>query len=382
MKHKTYIAASAMVTPLGFTTEENILAIQKGHTGIQKHKIPSISSESFYGSLISSEQIDKAFTSLGAISKYTKLEKMMLLALSETLKHSEEKITENSLLLIATTKGNIDALEISSPFDNTRAQLSVLGTVIKDFFGFKNEPIIVSNACVSGILAISVAQRMLQNQSYDTAFIVAGDIVSKFTVSGFQSFQAMSDKPCQPYDTARNGITIGEAATSVVVSKKRPLTDTIEILSGSSCNDANHISGPSRTGEGLFKSISNTLHKANVSATEIDFISAHGTATLFNDEMEAIALNRAGLQKIPLNSLKGYFGHTFGASGLLETAVCLECMKTNTLYTSLGFTSLGVSKPLNIITKTTQKKIMTALKTASGFGGTNTAVLFKHLTTQ
>lgn len=381
MRHKTYISASAMVTPFGFTTKENILQIEKGHSAIQQHKIPSISSESFYGSMIPSEKIENAYKHVRENDRYTKLEKMMILSLSETLHNSEEKITEKSLLIIATTKGNIDALEDSNPFPETRSYLPLLGTVVKDYFGFKNEPIIVSNACVSGLQAVLIAQRMLQSNTCDNAFIVAGDIVSKFTVSGFQSFQAMSDKPCKPYDTTRNGITIGEAAASVVISKRRPSKATIEILSGSSCNDANHISGPSRTGEGLFKSITNTLEKAKVTAADIDFISAHGTATLFNDEMEAIAFNRAGLQNVPLNSLKGYFGHTFGASGLLEAAVCLESIKLNTLYPSLGFESLGVSKPLNIITKSTSRKTAIALKTASGFGGTNTAVLFKQLTT-
>ena len=111
----------------------------------------------------------------------------------------------------------------------------------------------------------------------------------------------------------------------------------------------------------------------------IDYISAHGTATIFNDEMEAIAFNRMQLSNIPLNSLKGYFGHSLGASGLVETIVGMHSLKNNVLYKSLGFESLGVSKVINVIKETTSKNLQTFLKTASGFGGCNTAVIFQKI---
>ena len=116
-----------------------------------------------------------------------------------------------------------------------------------------------------------------------------------------------------------------------------------------------------------------------MSRNEIDYLSAHGTATLFNDEMEAVAFNRLGLDHTPLNSLKGYFGHTLGASGLLETIIGMQSLYQNTLIASTGFENLGVSQPLNIITKTTSKELRTFLKTASGFGGCNTAALFRKV---
>ena len=235
----------------------------------------------------------------------------------------------------------------------------------------------VSNACVSGILAVAVAKRLIQNNVYENAVVVAGDLVSKFTVTGFNTFQALSDGPCKPYSKYRNGISIGEAAASVVVSSEKNKNTAIEVVGDGSCNDANHISGPSRTGEGLLKSIQSAMKEAKVSANDIDLISAHGTATIYNDEMEAIAFNRANLQNVPLHSLKGYYGHTLGASGLVEAIVGFEAMRQNKLFTSLGYDESGISKPLNIIQKVENKTINTFLKTASGFGGSNTAVLFK-----
>ena len=103
-------------------------------------------------------------------------------------------------------------------------------------------------------------------------------------------------------------------------------------MGDATCNDANHISGPSRTGEGLYRSVKAALKEANIGAAQIDYISAHGTATPFNDEMEAIAFSRLGMEEVPLNSLKGYFGHTLGASGLLETIVGMHFMMKNILF--------------------------------------------------
>ena len=95
--------------------------------------------------------------------------------------------------------------------------------------------------------------------------------------------------------------------------------------------------------------------------------------------MEAIAFNRLGLSKVPLNSLKGYFGHTLGASGLVETIVGMHSLAQNKLFASLGFEELGVTLPLNVITETTSAELHTFLKTASGFGGCNTAAIFQKV---
>jgi len=208
--------------------------------------------------------------------------------------------------------------------------------------------------------------------------IVSGDLVSEFILSGFTSFQAISDKPCKPFSINRTGINIGEAVASVIVSAKKN-KNAIQIMGAASCNDANHISGPSRTGEGLFRSVKLALKEADISTMDIDYISAHGTATNYNDEMEAVAFERLKMLQTPINSLKGYYGHTLGASGLLETIIGIESLNNNTLIASEGFDELGVSQPINVIEKTTKKDLNILLKTASGFGGCNTAVIYKKI---
>ncbi|WDF59833.1 beta-ketoacyl synthase N-terminal-like domain-containing protein [Flavobacterium sp. KACC 22758] len=378
MLREIYITETNCITPLGFDVESNVEAILRGDSGIQLHNDISLMPNSFYASIISDEKINSAFSKISTETKYSRLEKMMILALEPIIKKSGVELNSKTAFILSTTKGNVTALANDSEESFNNAHLDVLAKNISDFFGFKTQPIVVSNACVSGILAVSIAKRMIQSELYNNVFVVAGDEVSEFVLSGFNAFQAMSELPCKPYSKNRTGVSLGEAAAAVLISAN-PATATIKVIGDSSINDANHISGPSRTGEGLFRSIQNALKEAQIEAQKLDYISAHGTATPYNDEMEAIALNRLGLQNVPVNSLKGFYGHTLGASGLLETVIAIESANQNKLFESKGFDEIGVSEAINVIEKNGEKNIEYFLKTASGFGGCNTAVVFEKM---
>ncbi|MNK36750.1 3-oxoacyl-[acyl-carrier-protein] synthase 2 [compost metagenome] len=378
MLREIYITETNCITPLGFDVESNISAILRGDSGIQLHNDVSLMPNPFYASIISDEKINSAFSKISTDTKYSRLEKMMILALEPIIKNSNVELNSKTAFILSTTKGNVTALANDSEESFNNAHLDVLAKNVADFFGFQTQPIVVSNACVSGILAVSVAKRMIQSELYDTIFVVAGDEVSEFVLSGFNAFQAMSELPCKPYSKNRTGVSLGEATAAVLVSSEAK-NAKIKVIGDSSINDANHISGPSRTGEGLFRSIQNALKEAQIEAKNLDYISAHGTATPYNDEMEAIALTRLDLQNVPVNSLKGFYGHTLGASGLLETVIAIESANQNILFESKGFDEIGVSEAINVIEKNEEKKIDYFLKTASGFGGCNTAVVFEKV---
>jgi len=369
-----FISATNCITPIGFDVAENISAIESGKSGIGRFE-NELMENPFYSAIVDQNKLDLRFDQISKVDNYTKLEMMMIVALAPVIAQSKSKLDDKTVLILSTTKGNITALETNNI---PQAQLSELAQTIARFFNFKTEPIVVSNACVSGILAVAIAKRMIQANVCDDAFVVSGDVVSEFVLSGFNSFQAMSDAPCKPYSANRTGVTLGEATAAVYVTSD-PTNAKAKILGDGAINDANHISGPSRTGEGLFRSIESAMKEANIEAEQIDYISAHGTATPFNDEMEAIAFNRLGLQNVPVNSLKGYYGHTLGASGLLETVIGIESMNQSRLYASMGFDELGVSQPINVIAQHSNATIDIFLKTASGFGGCNTAVLFEKV---
>jgi 3-oxoacyl-[acyl-carrier-protein] synthase-1 len=282
-------------------------------------------------------------------------------------------------LIISTTKGNISMLETDAgnPDLNQRIALPTSARLVAQRFGFVNQPLIVSHACISGLMAMITGMRLVQSGQYDNAVVVGGDVITRFVLSGFQSFQAISGRPCKPFDLNRDGINLGEGAATVILSSKQQKDDNIQLAGGSVSNDANHISGPSKTGEELFFAIDAALKSAKIEPEAIDFISAHGTATVYNDEMEAKAINLAGMQDVPVNSLKGYYGHTLGASGLIEAIIAAHSLKRDTIIPTRGFTELGVTQPLHVATQLQQTPLTACLKTASGFGGCNAAIVLR-----
>lgn len=375
MIKEIYITDYNCVTPLGFDVESNWKALLDGKSGVALHQV-SDNLEAFFVSKIDSQKLEEEFKKLFDNQDFTRLEKMFLLSLKPLVE--KHPISDETAFILSTTKGNISLLKNKKDLPES-VYLSNLAQKLADFFGFKTKPIVVSNACVSGVMAISVAKNMIQAGKYKDAFVVAGDEISEFVISGFNSFQAIGSEPCKPYDKNRNGINLGEAAAAMYITSTPSKTEKLrfKVLGDSAINDANHISGPSRTGDGLFASIQNAMKEAIVSAEQIDFISAHGTATLYNDEMEAIAFNRMELQSVPLNSMKGYYGHCLGASGLLESIISMESALHNTLIPSKNFEEMGVSQDLNIIKKNQPAEIKYILKTASGFGGCNAAIVLE-----
>lgn len=380
MKKEIYITDYNCVTPLGFNVDDNWKALLAGQSGVALHQVID-NQDAFYASMIHSEALEKEFsTTFSTVQNndhtFTRLEKMFILSIKPLIeRHS---ITEHTAFILSTTKGNISLLKNQTELPED-VYLSKLAGKIADLFGFKTKPIVVSNACVSGVMAIAIAKNMIQAGKYHDAFVIAGDELSEFVISGFNSFQAIGSGPCKPYDKNRNGINIGEAAAAVYITSAPAENEKFrfKILGDSAINDANHISGPSRTGDGLYGSIRNAMTEAGVSAEQIDFISAHGTATLYNDEMEAIAFNRMELQHAPLNSMKGYYGHCLGASGLLESIISMESALHGIVIPSKNFEEMGVSQPLNIIKENQLASIRYILKTASGFGGCNAAIVLE-----
>lgn len=354
--------------------------LENGKSGIKLCSDTAFSVIPFYVSQIDHERLLKNFKEYENGRAYTKLEKMMILSVSTALKQCDvDPASPRTLMILSSTKGNIDLLEEQHGFARERIYLWKLAQITGEFFRCQNTPFVISNACISGLMAILVGKRLIECGKYDNVIVAGADMVTHFVVSGFQSFKAVSPNPCKPFDSQRDGITLGEAAGTIILGSKPMKTDIypVKVTGGASSNDANHISGPSRTGEELFLAIKKAMDEAGLTADDIGHVSAHGTATVFNDEMESKAFGLAGLDHVPVNSMKGYWGHTLGAAGIIESIAGIHAIKSNYLIKTHGFNTLGVPVNIRVINEFRNLPQKNFLKTASGFGGCNAAVIFE-----
>ena len=335
---KVYCIGKGLVTPVGSTALEVLQAAREGRSRRLFER------GAFYGASFFEE-----------------------IAIEAAKKATEGiEITPHTGFVLSTTKGDIEHIG-KADISLAAAAGRIAGTI-----GITTSPIVVSNACISGIAALLQGVRMIRSGEYDNVVVVGAEVCSEFIHSGFDCLKALSPEPCRPFDKDRRGLNLGEAAAAMVLSARE---GPWEISDGVIRNDANHISGPSRTGEGSYKCLRYVLEGIN--KEDIAFISVHGTATPYNDEMESIALYRAGLSDVPVNALKGNFGHTLGAAGILESIVSMAAFDSGIVLPTKGFHELGVSYPVNVSAKERPAKGKLFIKLLSGFGGVNGAMVFR-----
>ena len=319
-----YAIGHSIISPLGEGTPANVEAVQAGRSGLKYYagRFPDV--EPFCASLFDTPQ---DFVPL------------CIRSVEEAMSSQSSAISlqsSDTIFILSTTKG--DNLDLWTPAKRIAAH-----------FGNPNQPVVVSNACTSGVCAQITAMRLLESGQYQHAVVVGCDIQSRFIVSGFQAFKALSDEPCIPFSPDRKGLNLGEAAATIIYSV-HPFNHSsfhpFILEAGSIHNDANHISAPSRTGEGAYLCLKDVTE--GVQPEEIALIGVHGTGTIYNDDMERIAIRRAGLETVPMSVLKPYFGHTMGAAGVLETILCAMQVRQGT-----------------------------CIKMLSGFGGVNAAIRIK-----
>lgn len=374
-----YVIADNIVAPLGRTAAANFAAVSSGNSGIRLHTDRLLSPAPFYASMMAPGQLTAYGGDLP--ESYTRFERLLILSVQDALSQTTIDINDGrTAFIVSTTKGNIELLEQQPGDPQVTAQMELSATAKKvaGFFNYTAAPLVVSNACISGLVAILMGKRLIASGQYDHAVVTGADVVTQFVLSGFQSFQAVSNEPCRPFDASRKGVTLGEGAGTVVLSNRAAdaPAEAVLVNAGSVSNDANHISGPSRTGAELGMAMRLAMLNSGLTPADIGFVSAHGTATLYNDEMEAKALHLAGLQDTPVNSFKGYYGHTLGAAGLIEAIIGIRALQQQVVIPTMGFEQLGVSMPINVSKVLTQRPMQHYLKTVSGFGGCNAAVVF------
>lgn len=374
MRKPVYAIATNALSALGTDPGAHWIAFEQGKSGIDRHEDEGFSKVPFYASKLSPAQLQMLQSQVLSKQILSVFEQMALFSARKAIDNCMQELDpEQTLLILSTTKGNIEWLN-KVPDDRTLLYTSA--NIIAEHLGLKTKSVVISQACVSGVVAMQYALRMLQKDQYKNAIVIGCDRLSKFVLNGFQSFHAIAASHCRPFDAARKGINLGEAAATVILTNQPQDNPLAQLLSGATSNDANHISGPSRTGEELALAIIQALKEAYLAASDIDMVSAHGTATIYNDEMESRAFGLTALDKTPLHSIKGFTGHTLGAAGVLESAMIIESLQRQQLLPTLGYETNGVPVELNITRQLTGANIKRVLKTASGFGGTNATAIW------
>ena len=358
---KVFCIADGMVTPVGRGCPETFRALLSGASALTRY-------DGFFGPGVEpfvASLLDRvAIPCLPGLSFFETIAVMAAKDAAEAA--SVDLASSRTAIVLSSIKGNVEMI------DTGDVSLAASAERVARFLGNPNRPVVVSNACISGVAALLQGRRMLLQGGYDHVVVVGAEVQSRFIVTGFQSLKALSPALCKPFDAARDGLNLGEAAAAVVLGLEE---GPWELVDGCVRNDANHISGPSRTGEGSFKALRYVLESAH--KEELAFVNVHGTATLYNDEMEAIAIDRAGLLDIPVNALKGYLGHTMGAAGVLESALSMYACDRGVVLPTRGFETLGVSRPVKVSAAQAPAAGSEFIKLLSGFGGVNGALLFR-----
>ena len=246
-------------------------------------------------------------------------------------------------------------------------------------FAMKGPVNTINTACSSSANAIMYGARLIKSGRVNRAIVGGVDSLAKFTINGFNSLHILSPDICTPFDEARKGLNLGEAAAFLVLEKESVVSGKkiYASLSGySNANDAYHASSLSDEGDGPYKVMKEALASAKLNPSEIDFINAHGTATENNDKVESIAMLRLFGKAPAFASTKGNTGHTLGAAGAIEALFSVLNLSEQELYPGLHFktpiTGIGLA-PVAAYTKTALTHIMS---NSFGFGGNCSSLIF------
>ncbi len=294
-------------------------------------------------------------------------------------------IPADAKLMLATLNGEMDCVEGSVLHGNDEPHACCMTELLRsaqELCGVVDEGAVVSSACASSTVALGLAASAIRNGEYDCAVVVSCDGVTEFLYSGFSSLMALDSTAACPFDAKHNGLTIGEAAGYVVLmseerAKEEGRTAVGELAGWGMSNDANHMTGPLRDGSGLARSIEIALKVAGIGEEQVDFIAAHGTGTIYNDDMEMAAFHSVFSSPRPTYSVKGGIGHTMGAAGLVEAVLALKTFETGVVPPTVALQSPTEAADGWVRGNAVDIPTDYALSTNAGFGGVNASLVLK-----
>ena len=261
------------------------------------------------------------------------------------------------------------------------------GTTLARVLGVRGPAISPSIACASGTATIGMALDFIR-LGYADVFVVGGaETVCSFVVNGFNCLRATTADVVRPFDARRAGLLVGEGAAVLIVEERaharaRGARIDVEVVGAGLAGDATHMAAPARDGAGAARAMRMALREARVTAPEIDFISAHGTGTVYNDAMEIAAITSVfgeAAARIPVNSIKGALGHTLAAAGTFEAIMCAQVLRTGMIPATLNCEQPDPSCGVDLVVGVPRRHAArTVLSTSSAFAGNNAAIVLRR----
>ena len=354
-----------MVCSAGVNKQEVFNAIVSGKSGIKKHN----------GFLSDGSQ-----SAIGKIETEEAFNKLLIQTIQTVLEEAKLENFHNTFLAVGTSVGGMAwaenrFMEDEGSLKNIKLEKQSIHSIahtLKEKFHFK-DAITFSTACTSSSNALVFAKELLDANAYEQVLVVGADSISLTTVNGFNALGVLSSEGSKPFDANRTGMNVAEGIGAVLLSHKE---NAIELLGTGCSSDAYNITNPHPDGAGAKMAMQNALENANIEASKIDYINAHGTGTTANDAAEGKAVLELFAHNPFLGSTKSITGHTLGACGTIELIITAMAMQKQTIPANFNLENRELEE-LNLPNKNVSHNIQYALSNAFAFGGNNTSIVLK-----
>lgn len=328
---------------------------------------------------IDESYLDDAKAGLG-IMEYDNIYDVLDDITSKILEDSNLDNFHNTLLILGSSVGGMQECEeifySQKSYENinpNRYSMNALSDHLGKKFNFYDSRSI-STACTSSANALLLAKRLIEVEAYDNILVIGADGICSSTVLGFHSLSVLSDKRCTPFDKNRSGMNVAEAVAGILIQNVKS-SDSIELKGVGASSDAYHMTNPDPSASGAKKSMSNALEDAGINIEDVDYINAHGTATLANDNVESKAVEELFGNKPYVNSTKAITGHTLGAAGAVEAIISCEVIKQSLIPPQTGLEELD-NQNIKVPKESIKMNVKNVISNSFAFGGNNTSILF------
>ncbi len=327
----------------------------------------------------SEEYIEETTMGLG-IMKYESIYEVLDEVVKAVLENSNLENYKNTLLILGSSVGGMQECEVIFNRDKNykninpnRYSMNALTDYLEKKYKFYDTRAI-STACTSSANALLLAKRLLNVDAYKNILVVGADGICHSTVRGFHALGVQSSKRCKPFDVNRDGMNVAEAVAALLIQSKKE-EKSIELKGVGASSDAYHMTNPNPEGIGAIKAMNNALKDANISSDDIQYINAHGTATLANDRVEALAIEKIFSNRTFVSSTKAITGHTLGAAGAVEAIIACEVIKNKKIPPQTNLDEQE-NKNIAILREPKMQEVRNVLSNSFAFGGNNTSLIF------